>query len=84
MGDETRDLINNAELQRSKKHKDDPAGKALHDADAALGGAPPSTRQLLVDAEKLIGDRPKKGGGLWIAMAVAFVIGAVAVWYLMG
>ena len=100
MGDETRNLINSAESlldgdgRPAKLGKDDStASKLVAEADALQSrkarktGPGPSTRQLVVEAEKLVGDRAnrnKGGSKLWLVIAVAFLAGAVAVWFLMG
>ena len=100
MGDETRNLINSAESlldgdgRPVKLGKDDStASRLMAEADALQSrkarktGPGPSTRQLVVEAEKLVGDRAsrkKKGSSLWVIMVLAFLAGGVAVWFLLG
>ena len=75
MGDETRDIINNAEALLKKGG----GGKAKDT------GAAPSTRQLVVEAEKLAGKEGSSGAGakLLFALVGLAVVGA-AVWYFLG
>lgn len=85
MGDDTRNLISNAEALLDK-HSD--PSDPVRQAEALLnkkGGQPPSTKQLLVDAEKLIAKRKAKGPSptIVVLLAAAVLAGVAIVWVLL-